>query len=211
MEEHKDVEIIWKPVETIWCDEKALIPYYEAIRVIRAGLDICCLPLKSGFHSWPTPNPFFCRTPRYLFLETISEGVDKHNERLSCLYTPFGEVKLLGSGFVHRMVEWTKSFMWVMTDKWEIEELTGIAPIHYYLKGTTCHVGTHKRYCIESGIHYSLYMIKSVGINVLASKNANDEYEHEVILYQSGICLNDGQYEIDRQMFKKISNESDMF
>lgn len=83
-----------------WNNEEFMRPYYTAISFIRNQLESCIdrrpKYVSNGFIDWPTPNNSSYRTPKYLYLKTSGKS-------LSRLYTPFGEVFLLGSGVADNM------------------------------------------------------------------------------------------------------------
>lgn len=86
-------------------------PYFDAIQHIRSKLESCILKYKhieNGFKNWPNPNPYYFRTPAYLFLETEKW---RDSEKICTLWTPLGEVKLLGGGSFDQLVKCSGEFL----------------------------------------------------------------------------------------------------
>lgn len=91
-------------------DVELLQPYYDFITKIRGILDECLVELGidsdySGFIGWPIPNPYRNSTESGIYLEFCRYVLIEH------LRTPFGEVKLLGTGLLSNLKAISELFM----------------------------------------------------------------------------------------------------
>lgn len=182
-------------------DIEALRPYYEAIKQIRATLEAAAqsFDCRTGFTGWPSPNPFYYRTPKYLFLETM---VISGEEQLYRLYSPFGEVKLLDSGLLSRLITISTSFLASMD--WNIEDVTDRVHGYNYRQDTNAKYGPfpfHNEPWEGAHAQSKLYLIKCVHSINLCPKSSADE---ELILLDT-FCLAKGQYERDKEQFNLLS------
>jgi hypothetical protein len=110
----------------LWSDTTALAPYYNAICLIRMYLEDAlerakdrsiCFFVENGFVCWPTANPFYYRTHELMYLVTISGRAD-------FLMTPFGQVKLTGSGYTHDLERTSELFMESLHRHCALEDVT---------------------------------------------------------------------------------------
>jgi hypothetical protein len=117
--------------EPVLVDEASLRPYYAALSAIRRVYDKFfheygpgSWACANGFVSWPEPNGFCHRTRDCLLLVTTRwrawEGMA---ERFSLLCTPFGEVKLFGSGPEDLLCSVSSAMF--ADPFWDLEDVTG--------------------------------------------------------------------------------------
>lgn len=183
-------------------DIEILRPCYEAIKQIRITLEAITRPLEypTGFTScWPCPNPFYSRTPKYLFLETTALWGEKIPFRL---YTPFGEVHLLSSSVPSKLITISKKFLASMD--WDIEDVTDRVHTYSYRQDTNTKYGPfsfHKKRWDKGLIPIKLYLIKRVHSVIFHPESADAE---ELILL-SAFDLAAGQYEKDKEQFNLLS------
>jgi hypothetical protein len=194
-----------------------LKPYYTAIQQIRAAIDkpAAAVNQRTGFESWPTPNPFYSRTPKYMFLETAlnRDGA----EVLVDLYTPFGEVKLLGGGCLDTIEHVSKTFLNEMD--WEIEDVTKKVKLYSYSQTDDRRYGPFPFKEEEwkgSGRHSKLYLIKRVGPTHFFGHEASapggaSVPTEEELFYYSNVGLKSGQYEKDKAQFEELSGKKNAF
>lgn len=175
-------------------DSQVLQKYYDAIHLIRLAL--CGEEISLGFKDWPTPNQFYRRTPYYMYLEIN----DKHLDRL---WTPFGEVKLLGSGLYSELKSITEEFLYKMMNNWEIEDVTAKVMVSNYDEEEKKEYNSHKGYESSYYKNATIYLIKKVGNIVLAESKPK-----ELKLYSGFGTKN---YERDTRLFKKVSNGKETF
>lgn len=119
-------------------DTNELEKYYTAIAKIRTKLESVLSELEgndyvqNGFEVWPTPNPYYDRTPEYIFLETSvhTSYTGEEEETLKQLYTPFGQVKLLGGGCGHRLLATSKAVLQEMD--WDVKDVSNEIKVYNY-------------------------------------------------------------------------------
>ena len=191
---------------------KELQPYYSAIVKIRETLEAISAKLeyKTGFKGWPTPNPFYYRTPKYMYLETaiFKNGEEKEEEEeIVKLYTPFGDVKLLSGGSFSEMLQISKEFLSTM--EWELVEVTKTIKLYNYIQQGDRKFGPFslkKETWSGAGTPTKLYLIQKVDdIDFISDTSQND-----LVVFQSVILMN-GQYEQDTAQFKELSCDENCF
>lgn len=118
----------------IWSSPEKLQSNYDLIAEIRVLLDEIIENesewLDSGFDSWPRPNPFYYRTPDCIYLE-----FDKDSMNIARLWTPFGEVKLLGSGWLDAIRRVSMKFMERIDTITELKDISTEMNWYYWADG----------------------------------------------------------------------------
>lgn len=189
-------------------DIKELQLYYTAITKIRQILEEVCSPFEykcTGFESWPTPNPYYCRTPKYMFLETAIWKDGK--EEIVLLYTPFGQVPLLSGGWCNEILKISKKFLKSMD--WKLIDVTKTIKVYNYIQEDDKKFGPFplkKEQWKGSGTPTKLYLISRVGEIDFISNKDNVE-----LFFFSTLVLKHGQYEKDNEQFKQLSQNTNKF
>ena len=122
----------------IWDDEKEMRPYFTAIQFIcqklkphinekKARINYS----KNDFGGLPSiPNPYYNRTPRYLYLETYSYG--NNGEQIYKLWTPFGQLNLLESSLTKNRFACSRNFLQEMKHYWRLQDVSTTVKNYIY-------------------------------------------------------------------------------
>jgi len=182
--------------------------YYSAITRIRKTLEDVCLKVgykTTGFESWPSPNPYYSRTSKYIYLETAIWEDGK--EEIVTLYTPFGQVALLSGGWCHQILQISKNLLESMD--WKLIDVTKTIKVYNYVQEDATKFGPFplkKEQWSGSGTPTKLYLIAKVGEIDFISDIDNVE-----LIFFSTLVLKKGQYEKDDKNFKQLSGNTNKF
>ena len=182
-----------------WTSVAELAVYYSAISTIRDQLESCTnIKDMSGFIRRPEPNPYYCRTPSGLYLETTIIGYanEKGDEILRRLWSPFGEVELLGGGWLDKLKQVSTEFMSEMSSTWVLCDVSRDVNIYSYTKdklyGPCKFNYTYNKTCSTTS---RLYQIKSINNRALP-------FQHGLTLYSD---VSDIDYKKDNDLFIEVS------
>jgi hypothetical protein len=198
-----------------WVNEEEMSPYYSAIQHIRTQLEPCIQKHKdsilNGFEAWSSPNPSYCRTPRYLFLETDTYS---NSERIGTLYTPLGEVKLLVARTVDSLTACSTEFLDIMKEDWALKEVTDIVKVynfsHFRKEGEKLY-GPYKFKSEPwegASIQNHLYLIQRVNGHVFVQ---NDQIVPDnMVIYKQALFRSE-QRDRDERIFSSLSGGKNTF
>lgn len=112
-----------------------LKPYYDAIAKIRVAAEAILVAkdqeyktkgekfwVDNGFKGWPTPNPCYNRTNGLMFVAASYYSTGEIHD-INYLVTPFGEIKITGSGMGDHISEFT-NLLFHDENLWELEDVT---------------------------------------------------------------------------------------
>ncbi len=204
-----------------WNNEEGMRPYYVAISKFRQVFEECRDQEKervgNGFKDWPEPNPFYYRSPKYLFLETSEakepELADK-TRGLSRLHTPFGEVKIFGSGWSSAIRNISKNILHKMESRWILEEVTDKVKCRNFFFDSNEGEEQSKDYLFRkeswkgAGDKVRLFLIKSIDDIVLVRESPDS-----LVIFPS-VSLDNGegsQYDKGKALFRKLSDGKEHF
>jgi hypothetical protein len=175
-------------------DPKKLQVYYDAIHEIRTHLEsIDKDKVLYGFTGWPSPNPFYDRTVDSLVLEV--------HDYIQTIYSPFGEVKISGGGWVTELCNASNLFLKTMD--WDIQKLNKSQIEFSHL---LFHDDDDEKipYKIEEA--ENLFLIKRVGKIQLLPLSS----QTKISIYLD-LNIKRSQYKKDKEIFDIVSNKKDCF
>lgn len=197
----------------IWNDEVEMRPYLTAIQFIcqklkphikekKARINY----LKNDFGGLPSaPNPYYNRTPRYLYLETYSYS--NNGEQIYKLWTPFGQLNLLESGLTKNRFACSKNFLQEMKHYWCLQDVSNIVA-NYIYSNSRKKVNLYGPYAFrqqpweDSNLQRHVYLIQEVNGYVFI--NDQDLSSNKLIIY-SYAHLKPDQEEKGRNLFLRLS------
>ena len=172
-----------------------LCDYYHAIASVRMIVDKH--QKHNGFVGWPSPNPYFWRTSGSMYL-MVSDT--KYGKIVKRMCTPFGEVKLLGSGFQDELIDISENVL--RNTDWTLVDATDKVKFYDYVEGKL--YGPRNLQCkeeLENDWPLKVYCIERIG---------EHRFQASGEIFKN-ICLEKGQYEKSRQCFFKLSHGNNSF
>jgi hypothetical protein len=147
------------------------------------------------------PNPFYSRTPQYIFLETA--GFKDGREEICDLYTPFGKVQLLSGGLLSDILSISGIFL--ETIRSTLVDVTKKIQVYNYVQEDDRKYGPFplkKEHWPGAGTPTKLYLVQSA---------ESIDIEKSELVFFSSIVLAKGQYERDKAQFQELSEGKNCF
>jgi hypothetical protein len=176
-------------MDNVWYNAQQMQIYYDFIAKIRVCLDMIDVNNKfaqNGFVAWPTPNPFYYRTMDSIYLEIT-------NNHVYILWTPFGEVKLLGSGCSKDLQDVSDEFLNNLKKICDLDDVSGKLTEYYWIDSDTM---KERNVGQRSGKIYRLVW--------------NNEISPSFKVY-SHICIDSEKYTKNKELFELVSHGKNTF
>lgn len=201
-----------------WHNNRLMKPYYDAICELRKIFEPlhakCESYCDNGFTRCPFPDCFYHRSNKYIYIE-VSFYESDNIHYINRLYTPFGEVKILGGGFGNELTRLSSNFistikndqiceMYDVTDKIKVynfrayDLLEESGPLDFH---TESHNGANNTTKL-----YLLYFNNRFDFSKFI--NPKDNYEDHKIYQRVSLYKN---FEHSRENFLLLSNGKNCF
>lgn len=195
-----------------------LKPYYDAIAKIRVATEAILAAkhqeykakgerfwVDNGFKGWPTPNSCYDRTNELMYVAVSCDSTGEIHD-INYLVTPFGQVKITGSGMGDNISELT-NLLFHDENLWELEDVTDKLRVYGgYIQETNEVRGGPYKPPKESWKGacdtVKFYVIKRVGEHKF-------DTEGRELCYYSSVFMK--EWSKDTDLFKEVSGGKECF